>query len=309
MARYRKIDTRMWADAKFRALSSPPPTGKYLWIALLTGPYTTNLPGLFRVGEMALAEELGWTLEGFRKAFVELFREGLAKADWNARVVWIPNAIKYNPPDNPNVVKGWRDSWDEVPECALKAEAYQTLRTFTKGLGEGFGKAFAEGCVQCLANQEQEQEQEQEQISSSEPQTGSDVVSTSAKENKSKPPSHEACKLATLLKAEIRNNKADYRITQAQERNWEATADVMLRRDGRSYEEIAELIRWAQGDDFWRVNILSMDTLRKKFDQLALKRDAAKSSGRNGVSPVIRVEGSALENERNFLAEAGVMIR
>jgi len=159
MARYRKIDTRMWADAKFRTLSSPPPSGKYLWIALLTGPYTTNLPGLFRVGEMALAEELGWTLEGFREGFAELFREGLAKADWNARVVWIPNAIKYNPPDNPNVVKGWRDSWDEVPECALKAEAYQTLRTFTKGLGEGFGKAFAEGCVQCLANQEQEQEQ------------------------------------------------------------------------------------------------------------------------------------------------------
>jgi hypothetical protein len=164
MARYRKIDTRMWADAKFRALSTPPPSGKYLWIALLTGPHTTNLPGLFRVGEMALSEELGWSLEGFRKGFAELFREGLAKADWNARVVWIPNAIKYNPPDNPNVVKGWRDSWDEVPECGLKAEAYQTLRTFTKGLGEGFAKAFHEGCVQCLANQEQEQEQEQEQV-------------------------------------------------------------------------------------------------------------------------------------------------
>ena len=162
MARYRKIDTRMWADAKFRALSSPPPTGKYLWIALLTGPYTTNLPGLFRVGEMALAEELGWPPEGFREAFAELFREGLAKADWNARVVWIPNAIKYNPPDNPNVVKGWRDSWDEVPECALKTEAYERLKEFTEGLGEGFAKAFRDGCAQCLANQEQEQEQEQE---------------------------------------------------------------------------------------------------------------------------------------------------
>jgi hypothetical protein len=153
----------MWADAKFRALSSPMPSGKYLWIALLTGPHTTNLPGLFRIGEMALAEELGWPLEGFRQAFTELFREGLASADWSARVVWIPNAIKYNPPDNPNVVKGWRDSWDEVPECSLKAEAYQRLKTFTEGLGEGFAKAFVECCAQGLANQEQEQEQEQEQ--------------------------------------------------------------------------------------------------------------------------------------------------
>jgi hypothetical protein len=162
MARYRKIDTRMWADAKFRTLSSPMPSGKYLWIALLTGPHTTSLPGLFRIGEMALAEELGWSLEGFRQAFDELFREGLASADWSARVVWIPNAIKYNPPDNPNVVKGWRDSWDEVPECSLKVEAYQRLKTFTKGLGEGFAKAFVEGCAQGLTNQEQEQEQEQD---------------------------------------------------------------------------------------------------------------------------------------------------
>ena len=307
MARYRKIDTRMWADAKFRALSSPPPTGKYLWIALLTGPYTTNLPGLFRVGEMALAEELGWPLEGFRKGFAELFREGLAKADWNARVVWIPNAIKYNPPDNPNVVKGWRDSWDEVPECVLKAEAYQRLKTFTKGLGEGFAKAFAEHCVQCLANQEQEQEQEQ--TSSSEPQTGSDVVTPSMPRETSTAPSQEACRLAALLKSEIRRNKADYRVTPAQERKWVTAAQRMLNIDKREPQQIADLIRWVQRDEFWMANVLSMETLREKFDQLALKRDAAKTSGRNGVSPVIRVEGSALDNDRQFLAEAGVMIR
>jgi hypothetical protein len=166
MARYRKLDTRMWADSKFRALSSPAVSGKHLWIFLLVGPHTTNLPGLFRAGEMALAEELGWSLEGFRKGFGELLREGLAKADWNARVVWIPNAIKYNPPDNPNVVKGWRDSWDEVPECSLKTEAYERLKVFTERLGEGFSKAFREACAKGLVNQEQEQEQEQEQTPS-----------------------------------------------------------------------------------------------------------------------------------------------
>lgn len=161
MARYRKIDVRMWGDGKFRALSAPPPSGKYLWIFLLTGPHTTNLPGLFRSGEKALAEELDWPLEGFREGFAELSREGLAKADWNARVVWVPNAIKYNPPENPNVVKGWRNSWDEIPECALKVEALERLKEFTQGLGEGFAKAFREGCANGLANQEQEQEQEQ----------------------------------------------------------------------------------------------------------------------------------------------------
>lgn len=169
MARYRKIDVRMWGDARFRALSAPPASGRYLWIFLLTGPHTTNLPGLFRSGERALAEELDWPLEGFREGFTELSREGLAKADWGARVVWVPNAIKYNPPENPNVVKGWRNSWDEIPECDLKVEAFERLKEFTQRLGEGFGKAFLEGCAKSLANQEQEQEQEQEQTILSNP--------------------------------------------------------------------------------------------------------------------------------------------
>src|SRR6266446_3179831 len=51
MSRYRKIDTRMWGDVRFRELSSPSPSGKYLWMFLLTGPQTSNIPGLFRAGE------------------------------------------------------------------------------------------------------------------------------------------------------------------------------------------------------------------------------------------------------------------
>jgi len=290
MARYRKIDTRMWADAKFGALSSPPPAGKYLWIALLTGPFTTNLPGLFRVGEMALAEELGWPLEGFRKVFAELFREGLAKADWNARVVWIPNAIKYNPPDNPNVVKGWRVSWDEAPECALKIEAYERLTRFTEGLGQGFGKAFRESCAKGSVNQEQEQEQQQKQepISLSEPQTDSDGASFPSERRSSSSLSQQACKLAALLKSEILRNKPNYRIKSAQERNWAITAQRMLDIDNRTSEQIERLILWVQHDEFWMTNVLSMDKLREKFDRLAMKAslDAPNTARTNGKAPL-----------------------
>src|SRR5690349_15303845 len=48
MARYRKVDTRIWGDTKFRDLSSPGPSAKYLWLFVLTGPHTSNVPGLFR---------------------------------------------------------------------------------------------------------------------------------------------------------------------------------------------------------------------------------------------------------------------
>jgi uncharacterized protein YdaU (DUF1376 family) len=101
-------------------------------------------------------------------------------------------------------------------------------------------------------------------------QGSSDVEVSPAKKPKSEP-SREATRLASLLKTEILRNKSDYKITQAKERSWAVTADRMLRIDGRKLEEAAALILWAQRDEFWMANVLSMDTLREKFDQLALK--------------------------------------
>ena len=158
MSRYRKVDKRTWSDEKYRNLSSPPPCGKHLWLYLITGPHTGPIPGLFRAGEAAMAEDLGWPLEGFREAFREVSSKGMAKADWEAKLVWLPKALKYNKPASPNVVKSWANEWDELPECALRNQAFQAIKAFLEGFGEGFRKAFGKAC----ANQEQEQEQEQD---------------------------------------------------------------------------------------------------------------------------------------------------
>lgn len=163
MARYAKVDVRIWDDERVRRLSAIQPSGQGLWIRLLVSRHRTSIPGLLCVGEAALAEEFGWTLKGFREGFQEVLRERLAKADWNARLVWIPKAIKYNPPENPNVIKGWEVPWNETPECALKDEAYRTLKEFVKGLSKGFQEAFEKGCPNRLANQEQDPDPEQEQ--------------------------------------------------------------------------------------------------------------------------------------------------
>lgn len=145
MARYRKIDVRMWhVDEKFRALSKPQPNAQSLWIYLVSGPMPWSIPGLYSIGEAALAEAMGWPLEGLRKAYQELFEKGMAKADWKYRVVWIPKAIKYNEPENPNVIKHWAKNFDEVPECDLKKEAFDCISIHLKGLPKGFQEAFAE---------------------------------------------------------------------------------------------------------------------------------------------------------------------
>jgi hypothetical protein len=162
MARYRKLDLRTWNDKKFRALSPLPPSGQSLWLYLVLGPHTTSIPGLFEASENSMADRLGWSLKAFREAFREASSKALAKADWEARLVWLPKAPEYNRPESPNVVISWGAAFDELPECPIKWQAHQSLKAFTEGLGEAFSKAFAKAIPKAMPNQEQEQEQEQD---------------------------------------------------------------------------------------------------------------------------------------------------
>ena len=73
MARYRKVDCRVWNDEKFRVLSDD---AKLVWLFLLTHPYMTPIGGM-RATIPGLASELGWTERRFRKAFQEAFRKGM----------------------------------------------------------------------------------------------------------------------------------------------------------------------------------------------------------------------------------------
>ena len=142
MGRYRKIDPRMWGDQKFRELSKPQPNAQSLWQYLLTGPHTNSCPGLYEVGELELAEKLGWPLKGFREVFQELLQKGMVKADFSAHVIYIPKVKEYDRPQSVNVVKKWAKDYDEVPECDLKTEYYYDIRAFIEGFGEGFKEAF-----------------------------------------------------------------------------------------------------------------------------------------------------------------------
>jgi Sec-independent protein translocase protein TatA len=172
MARWRKVETGTWADERFRELSQ---NGRMLWLYLLCGHRTTTFPGLVVAREAVVADDLGWSLEAFREAFREASSKGMAKADWKAGLTLLPRALLDSAgeprdtarPESPNVLKSWAKSWDEIPECPLKAEYLRHLGSFAEALGEGFTKAYLEGFRKALAkasaNQEKEKEKEQEQ--------------------------------------------------------------------------------------------------------------------------------------------------
>ncbi|MDF1820714.1 MAG: hypothetical protein P1U64_04040 [Alcanivoracaceae bacterium] len=175
MARYRKVDPRIWNDAKFRDLSD---NAKLVFFMLLTHPNMTAL-GAMRATLAGLGEEMGWEPEAFREAFQEVLSKGMAEHDQSACLIALPRFIKYNQPESPNVVKAWASALDLLPECDLKSRVIAGARDYAKAKGKAYTEALPEALAEALAealpealakgipNQEQEQEQEQEQDSSS----------------------------------------------------------------------------------------------------------------------------------------------
>jgi hypothetical protein len=141
MARYAKVDRRIWNDARFRSLSE---RGKLVFLFALTHPSLTML-GAMRATVPGLAAELEMPSEAFAEAFGEALSKGIVKHDPQASCLWFPNFAKYNKPESPNVIRAWPDAFDLIPECGLKWQLLEQLKTFVEGLSEGFREAFAEG--------------------------------------------------------------------------------------------------------------------------------------------------------------------
>lgn len=141
MAIYRKVHVRMWGDKKFRNL---PNDAKLLFSYLFTGPHTTQLPGLSEAGEMRLAEVLGWDIKDFRVIIQLLIDQEMVCFDQEARVLFLPNAIKHNLPANPNIITGWEKLFDLIPESELKNQFINNTKPYMERLGIPFAKRFAE---------------------------------------------------------------------------------------------------------------------------------------------------------------------
>lgn len=202
MAVYRKIDCRISNDKKFRSLSLE---ARYAWFYILTkkelaplGAFSSSIEALaFEQGSVqylsekeSLTESLSESLsldmtEIFKKAFVELLKKGLILYDKTEQLIYIPNFLKYNLPESPNVIKSWNSAIDSLPECDLrdyifarsaefiinnqsdsfkKALPLEFIKAYNEGYAEGFGKALHKALPKTLPNQEQEQEHKQEQI-------------------------------------------------------------------------------------------------------------------------------------------------
>lgn len=122
---YRKIDPRLWDDERFVELSC---VEKLLWLYLLTGPHTTSLPGLWIVGIGELVDGLRLPAKSLQAGLEKLEAMGRLVLNPRSRLIRIPNAPRYNRPENARVLKAWFKLWSDIPDCQQKYDHLDSLR-------------------------------------------------------------------------------------------------------------------------------------------------------------------------------------
>lgn len=116
------------------------------------------------------------------------------------------------------------------------------------------------------------------------------------------PEDSEPYRLAVLMLDTLKANVPTLKEPDLQK--WAHSFDVAMRNDSRMTNPgfVAQVIRWACSDQFWRANIQSPGKLREKFDQLTAKMEAeaerARSPSWKWQSPAQRrVEANRMAGE------------
>ncbi len=58
---------------------------------------------------------------------------------------------------------------------------------------------------------------------------------------------------------------------EPESKRWLDSARLLVDTDGRHFEEALAVLEWAQRDEFWRTNVLSMPTFRKQYGKLRMR--------------------------------------
>lgn len=204
MSLYRNVHVSIWSDRKFRALDDD---GKLLFLYLLTSPETTSVPGCIGAGRAAISEGLEWESDRLMEAFAQLEARGMAAADWRARFIWLPNALKHIVPASWQHVKGWIKYIHILPECDLKDRAVGAIWRYVQTrsaeaqdiLRDALGAAYLEHCGTAFdglstgghdAPPDTPPQRPPNTPSDTHPNTPSDGVRDAARDTPSNAPSH-----------------------------------------------------------------------------------------------------------------------
>lgn len=81
-------------------------------------------------------------------------------------------------------------------------------------------------------------------------------------------------------------------------KKWLDAARLMLDKEGRTEAQVHIAIDWCQDSEFWHPNILSMPTLRDKYEQLRLQAVRDKKNGKGSQPPAAQSGVSPRDEHR-----------
>lgn len=94
--------------------------------------------------------------------------------------------------------------------------------------------------------------------------------------------------LAILVWKHVDAIRPGNKVTQgAKLKRWYDPVRLMVEADGRSLGEIWAVWKWVHSDPFWRVNVLSTEKLREKFDELAIKMESGNGKAKPSLDAVL----------------------
>lgn len=132
---YRRTPVALWRDRRFRNCGK---SAQLLYLQLRTGPLSCAIPGVVVAGPATLGEEFDLSPDEVRGLSAELAQAGLLRADWEARLLWLPDVHLDDPPANPSIVRGWSKYWGTLPECSLRDVIASQIRSVVVPRGTAF---------------------------------------------------------------------------------------------------------------------------------------------------------------------------
>ena len=112
---YGKVWGRFWTEARSAEWSDDM---TILGLYLLTSPHHMS-EGLYVIPKAYMADDLDWPMERVDETLNLLEKDGFSRYDAKARVVFLPNALKYQPPVGPKQVKGAFNRISILPKTPL----------------------------------------------------------------------------------------------------------------------------------------------------------------------------------------------
>lgn len=267
--RYTRIKSRFWIDEKSGRWSNDL---KLLALYLLSCPHG-NMLGCFVLPKLYICADLGWDADKLEPLFSTLIKEGFIAYDDSTNVIFVKKHLKHNPIENSNQAQAAIKVVNELPRTHLLSQVAQVIREN--------GKQFLEPLVQeieeLLAKPFPEPLDKPLGEQNGNPVTVTVTVTEDNRSSSSKVFDEDSIQmsLARRLRTRILENLPNARVpknTPEALKSWCDEIDRMIRIDKREPQEIAEIIDWAQSNDFWRANILSAKKLRAQFDRLTLQK-------------------------------------